>query len=111
MRATGVVVSVQTKEDGNTRIELLGSTWVILTADTSTVIKSLDGKTLTAADLKVGTEIDAGFGPAMAMSYPGHAHAVNINVHADRLGVSQSYVNVSNFLISGLLLLSVVLRI
>ncbi|WP_164716284.1 stalk domain-containing protein [Paenibacillus whitsoniae] len=28
--------------------------------DTSTVIKSLDGKTPTAADLKVGTEIDAG---------------------------------------------------
>ncbi|NQX62987.1 stalk domain-containing protein [Paenibacillus qinlingensis] len=85
MRATGSIVSVQTKDDGNTRIELLGSTWVILNVDKSTVIKSLDGKTLTAADLKAGTEIDAGFGPAMAMSYPGQAHAVNINVHADRL--------------------------
>lgn len=84
IRATGEIVSVQTKDDGNTRIELLGSTWVILTVDKSTVIKSLDGKTLTAADLKAGTEIDAGFGPAMAMSYPGQAHAVNINVHADR---------------------------
>ncbi|MBA2936933.1 hypothetical protein HZF08_01290 [Paenibacillus sp. CGMCC 1.16610] len=85
MRATGVVVSVQAKEDGSARIELLGSTWVILNVDSSTVIKGLDGKTLTAADLKVGTQIDAGFGPAMAMSYPGQAQAVNINVYADRL--------------------------
>lgn len=84
MRATGVVVSVQTKDDGSARIELLGSTWVILNVDKSTIIKSLDGKTLSAADLKAGTQIDAGFGPAMAMSYPGQAHAVNINVHADR---------------------------
>ncbi|KQX56555.1 MULTISPECIES: stalk domain-containing protein [unclassified Paenibacillus] len=85
MRSTGVIVSVQAKEDGsNTRIELLGSTWVILNVDKSTTIKSLDGKTLTAADLKVGTQIDAAFGPAMAMSYPGQAQAVNINVHADR---------------------------
>ncbi|OAS22077.1 stalk domain-containing protein [Paenibacillus oryzisoli] len=85
MPATGVIVSVQTKDDGNTRIELLGSTWVILTVDKSTTIKNLDGKTLTAADLKAGTQIDAQFGPAMAMSYPGQALAVNINVHADRL--------------------------
>lgn len=84
MDASGVIVSVQAKEDGNTRIELLGSTWVILTVDKSTAIKSLDGKTLTAADLKAGTQIDAEFGPAMAMSYPGQAHAVSINVHADR---------------------------
>ncbi|OCT14750.1 hypothetical protein A8709_11265 [Paenibacillus pectinilyticus] len=85
MRSSGVIVSVQAKEDGNTRIELLGSTWVILTVDKSTTIKSLDGKTLTAADLKAGTQIDAAFGPAMAMSYPGQAHAVSINVQADRL--------------------------
>ncbi len=84
IRASGVIVSVQAKEDGNTRIELLGSTWVILTVDKSTAIKSLDGKTLTAADLKAGTQIDAEFGPAMAMSYPGQAQAVSINVHADR---------------------------
>ncbi|NHN32691.1 stalk domain-containing protein [Paenibacillus agricola] len=84
MRASGVIVSVQAKEDGNTRIELLGSTWVILTVDKSTAIKSLDGKMLTAADLKAGTQIDAEFGPAMAMSYPGQAQAISINVHADR---------------------------
>lgn len=85
MPASGVIVSVQTKDDGNTRIELLGSTWVILTVDKSTTIKNLDGKTLTAADLKAGTHIDAEFGPAMLMSFPGQAQAVNINVHADRL--------------------------
>ncbi|MDD9270460.1 stalk domain-containing protein [Paenibacillus sp. GCM10023248] len=85
MRASGVVVSVQTTEDGKSRIELLGSTWVILHVDNSTAIKSLDGKTLTPADLKAGTQIDAEFGPAMAMSFPGQAQAVNINVHADRL--------------------------
>ncbi|MDR6549160.1 stalk domain-containing protein [Paenibacillus qinlingensis] len=84
MRETGVIVSVQSNQDSNYRIELLGSTWVILTVDKSTTIKSLDGKTLTPADLKAGTQIDAEFGPAMAMSYPGQAHAVNVNVHADR---------------------------
>ncbi|UVI29267.1 copper amine oxidase N-terminal domain-containing protein [Paenibacillus spongiae] len=84
MRASGVIVSVQAKEDGKYRIELLGSTWVILTVDKSTAIKSLDGKTLTPTDLKAGTQIDAEFGPAMAMSFPGQAQAVSINVHADR---------------------------
>ncbi|MZQ80867.1 hypothetical protein GQF01_01770 [Paenibacillus sp. 5J-6] len=85
IRASGVVVSVQAKEDGSARIELLGSTWVILNVDKTTAIKGLDGKTLTVADLKAGTQIDAEFGPAMAMSYPGQAQAVNINVYADRL--------------------------
>ncbi|WP_409340432.1 stalk domain-containing protein [Paenibacillus sp. MBLB4367] len=84
MRASGVIVNVQAKEDGKYRIELLGSTWVILTVDQSTAIKSLDGKTLTLADLKAGTQIDAEFGPTMAMSFPGQAQAVSINVHADR---------------------------
>ncbi|MGG1516363.1 stalk domain-containing protein [Paenibacillus oryzisoli] len=84
MRASGVIVSVQAKENGNTRIELLGSTWVILNVDSSTSIKNRDGKTLTAADLKAGTQIDVEFGPVMAMSYPGQSQAVNINVQADR---------------------------
>ncbi|WP_158560305.1 stalk domain-containing protein [Paenibacillus contaminans] len=84
IRASGVIVSVQANKDGNYRIELLGSTWVILTVDKSTAIKNLDGKTLFPADLKAGTQIDAEFGPAMAMSYPGQAQAVSINVHADR---------------------------
>lgn len=84
MRASGVIVSVQANEDGNYRIELLGSTWVILTVDKSTAIKNLDGKKLFPADLKAGTQIDAEFGPAMAMSFPGQAQAVSINVHADR---------------------------
>lgn len=85
MRASGVVVSVQAQENGNYRIELLGSTWVILNVDKTTAIQSLDGKTLSPADLKAGTQIDAEFGPAMAMSYPGQAHAVGINVHANRV--------------------------
>ncbi|WP_284646017.1 stalk domain-containing protein [Paenibacillus silviterrae] len=84
MRASGVIVNVQANEDGKYRIELLGSTWVILTVDQSTDMKSLDGKTLTPADLKAGTQIDAEFGPAMAMSFPGQAQAVRIHVHADR---------------------------
>ncbi|MGG1555165.1 stalk domain-containing protein [Paenibacillus ferrarius] len=84
MRASGVIVSVQSKSDGNTRIELLGSTWVILNVDKTTSIKNLDGKSLTAADLKAGTQIDVEFGPVMAMSYPGQSQAVNINVQADR---------------------------
>ena len=84
MRATGVIVSVEAQEGGRYRIQLLGSTWVILTVDESTAITSLDGTTRTPADLKAGTQIDAEFGPAMAMSFPGQAHAVNINVHADR---------------------------
>ncbi|MBB3128333.1 hypothetical protein FHS19_002987 [Paenibacillus rhizosphaerae] len=85
MHASGVIVNVQANEDGKYRIELLGSTWVILTVDKSTAIKSLDGKTLTPTDLKAGTQIDAEFGPAMAMSFPGQAQAVRINVHANRL--------------------------
>lgn len=84
MRATGVIVGVEAQEGGKYRIQLLGSTWVILTVDESTSIKSLDGTTRTPADLKTGTQIDAEFGPAMAMSFPGQAQAVNINVHADR---------------------------
>lgn len=85
MRASGVIVNVQANEDGKYRIELLGSTWVILTVDKSTVIKSLDGKMLTPADLKAGTQIDAEFGPAMAMSFPGQAQAVTVKVHANRV--------------------------
>lgn len=84
MRATGVIVSVEAQEGGKYRIQLLGSTWVILTVDESTAITSLDGTARAPADLKAGTQIDAEFGPAMAMSFPGQAHAVNINVHADR---------------------------
>lgn len=84
MRATGVIVGLDAQEGGKTRIQLLGSTWVILTVDETTAIKGLDGTTRSAADLKVGTQIDAEFGPAMAMSYPGQAQAVTINVHADR---------------------------
>ncbi len=84
MRASGVIVNVEAKEDGNYRIELLGSTWVILTVDPSTAIRSLDEKMLTPTDLKIGTQIDAEFGPAMAMSFPGQAHAESIHVQADR---------------------------
>ncbi|GIP26380.1 hypothetical protein J23TS9_15100 [Paenibacillus sp. J23TS9] len=84
IRASGVIVSVQAQEDGKYRIELLGSTWVILTVDKSTAIQNLDGTMLTPVDLKAGTQIDAEFGPAMATSFPGQAQAVSINVHADR---------------------------
>lgn len=84
MRAAGVIVGVEAQEGGKYRIQLLGSTWVILTVDESTAIASLDGTTRSPADLKAGTQIDAEFGPVMAMSFPGQAHAVSINVHADR---------------------------
>ncbi|MEC0239999.1 hypothetical protein P4H66_09085 [Paenibacillus dokdonensis] len=96
IRASGVIVSVQAQENGKYRIELLGNTRVILTVDKSTTITSLDGKTLSPTDLKAGTQIDAEFGPAIAMSFPGQAQAVSINIHADRAVIEDTIKDVKH---------------
>jgi len=85
---SGIVKSVTETEDGQYRIEVLGrgnANWIILYADKETVIQDSEGKTVAAADLKEGTEINADYGPVVAMSYPGQSHAASITVGLSRL--------------------------
>lgn len=88
LRTRGVIVSVQPADDGQYRIELLGTgenKWIILFADKDTVLKDGSGKAFAAKDLKAGTQIEAEYGPIIAMSYPGQSHAATITVGAERL--------------------------
>ncbi|MBB6637211.1 stalk domain-containing protein [Cohnella thailandensis] len=85
---SGIVKSVKETEDGQYRLEVLGrgnANWIILYADKETVIQDSEGKTVAAADLKEGTEINADYGPVVAMSYPGQSHAASITVGLSRL--------------------------
>ena len=88
LRTMGIIVSVKSAADGQYQIELLGrgeNKWIILTADKDTVIKDGSGKAYAAKDLKAGTQIEAEYGPIIAMSYPGQSHAATITVGAERL--------------------------
>ena len=49
------------------------------------MIKDGSGKAYAAKDLKAGTQIEAEYGPIIAMSYPGQSHAATITVGAERL--------------------------
>lgn len=85
---SGIIKSAKETEDGQYRIEVLGrgdANWIILYADKETVIKDSEGNAVAAADLKEGTEIDADYGPVVAMSYPGQSHAASIAVGLSRL--------------------------
>ena len=88
LRTMGIIVSVKPAADGQYQFELLGkgeNKRIILSADKDTVIKDGSGKAFAAKDLKAGTQIEAEYGPIIAMSYPGQSHAVTITVGAERL--------------------------
>lgn len=84
----GVIVDVQSTDDGKYRIELLGKgnySWIILYADKDTVITNESGVAFAAQDLKAGMRIAADFGPIIAMSFPGQSHAAKIVVGSESL--------------------------
>ncbi|RUS47952.1 hypothetical protein [Cohnella sp. AR92] len=84
----GILKTVTKTDDGQYRLEVLGrgaANWIILYADKDTVIKDKEGKAVAASDLKAGTEINADYGPIVAMSYPGQSHAASITVGISRL--------------------------
>jgi hypothetical protein len=88
VRTTGVIVDVQPAKDGQYRIELLGrgdNNWIILFADKDTVLKDGDGKPFTVQNLKSGMQIEAKYGPIIAMTFPGQSHAAEIIVGQERL--------------------------
>ncbi|MFC5647912.1 stalk domain-containing protein [Paenibacillus solisilvae] len=88
LRTSGVIVSVKELGSGQYQLEVLGkgeNKWIILNADKDTVIKDGSGNTAALQDLKAGTQIEAEYGPIIAMSYPGQSHAAAITVGAERL--------------------------
>ncbi len=87
MHGSGVIASVTPLDGGKYRLEFLGlgsNAWVILTVDEESAVEDQEGNPVAAADLTVGTHVDVEYGPAMAMSYPGQAHAAKVTVVAHR---------------------------
>ncbi|WP_168735891.1 stalk domain-containing protein [Cohnella fermenti] len=84
----GIVSSVAKTDNGSYRLEVLGrgdANWIILYADEETVIKDSEGNAVEVASIRAGTQINADYGPIVAMSYPGQSHAASITVVASRL--------------------------
>ncbi|GGH36717.1 peptidase [Paenibacillus segetis] len=78
----GIITNVE-----NNRITLVGSPmeqggvdYVILSVDETTQIVNEEGTSLTADALKADIAIEAFYGPAMALSFPGQTHANKIVV-------------------------------
>ncbi|RXZ80646.1 hypothetical protein EBB07_17980 [Paenibacillaceae bacterium] len=87
MQISGIIVDV-TPVDDQYRLEVRGhgvSNWMILFADKDTVITDNAGAAVAAKDLKAGQQVNAQYGPVVALSYPGQSHAATIKVGNESL--------------------------